>query len=193
MLLFGHCTLRTFWENANLEMSLRGGPGGGDIEGKLRQICKVMLASVLLLCWKCWKKEGAAPAKISPSNWETTANTAALHTLHGTITLSHSGNSFSGILAIAIVMDVRNKNYISTRVSNGSGQCNLFGTKGQKFIHCPRTKGRWDKLKVLPWTSRDSQPNSGRDAGGDNHCFSVKIQDNGRDRAITNFSNDFLL
>ena len=26
----------------------------------------------------------------------------------------------------------------------------LFGTKGQEFLHCPGTKGQWDKLKILP-------------------------------------------
>ena len=26
----------------------------------------------------------------------------------------------------------------------------LFGTKGQKFLPCPRTKGLRDKLKILP-------------------------------------------
>ena len=26
----------------------------------------------------------------------------------------------------------------------------LFGTTGQKFLHCPGTKGQWDKLKILP-------------------------------------------
>ena len=42
----------------------------------------------------------------------------------------------------------------------------LFGTKGQKFHHCPGTKGQWDKLKILQrdGTGRDSQ-NPGRDAG----------------------------
>ena len=25
----------------------------------------------------------------------------------------------------------------------------LFGTKGQKFLHFPETKGQWDKLKIL--------------------------------------------
>ena len=24
------------------------------------------------------------------------------------------------------------------------------GTMGQKFLHCPGTKGQWDKLKILP-------------------------------------------
>ena len=35
----------------------------------------------------------------------------------------------------------------------------LFGTTGQKFLHCPRTKGQRDKLKILPrdGTGRDSQ------------------------------------
>ena len=27
----------------------------------------------------------------------------------------------------------------------------LFGTKGLMFLHCPRTKGQWNKLKILPW------------------------------------------
>ena len=26
----------------------------------------------------------------------------------------------------------------------------LFGTKGQKFLHCHGTKGQRDKLKILP-------------------------------------------
>ena len=35
----------------------------------------------------------------------------------------------------------------------------LFGTKGQKFLHCPGTKGQRDKLKILPrdGTGWDSQ------------------------------------
>ena len=46
------------------------------------------------------------------------------------------------------------------------GTVQLFGTSGQKFIHCPGTKGQRDKLKILPreGTGRDSQ-NPGRDAG----------------------------
>jgi hypothetical protein len=53
------------------------------------------------------------------------------------------------------------------------GTVQLFGTKGQKFLHCPGTKGQRDKLKILPrdgtakiWdgTGRDSQ-NLGQDAG----------------------------
>ena len=34
----------------------------------------------------------------------------------------------------------------------------LFGTKEQKFLHCPGTKGQQDKLKILPLegTGRDS-------------------------------------
>ena len=40
----------------------------------------------------------------------------------------------------------------------------LFGTMGQKFLPCPRTKGQRNKLKILPrdGTGQDSQ-NSGRD------------------------------
>ena len=43
----------------------------------------------------------------------------------------------------------------------------LFGTTGQKFLHCPGTKGQRDKLKILPrdGTGRDSQ-NLGRDGPG---------------------------
>ena len=43
----------------------------------------------------------------------------------------------------------------------------LFGTTGQKFLHCPGTKGKRDKVKILPRdrTGRDSQ-NSGRDGPG---------------------------
>ena len=32
-----------------------------------------------------------------------------------------------------------------------------FGTKRQKFRHCPGTKERRDKLKILPW-DRTGQP-----------------------------------
>ena len=40
----------------------------------------------------------------------------------------------------------------------------LFGTTGQKFLHCPGTKRQRDKLKILPRdrTGWDSQ-NLGRD------------------------------
>ena len=43
----------------------------------------------------------------------------------------------------------------------------LFGTTGQKFHHCPGTKGQQDKLKILPrdGTGRDSQ-NPERDGPG---------------------------
>ena len=43
----------------------------------------------------------------------------------------------------------------------------LFGTKGQKFHHCPGTKGIWDKLKISQraGTGWDSQ-NPGRDRPG---------------------------
>ena len=41
----------------------------------------------------------------------------------------------------------------------------LFGTKGQKFLHCPGTKGQQDKLKILPrdGTGRDSHNSGQRD------------------------------
>ena len=47
------------------------------------------------------------------------------------------------------------------------GTMQLFGRKGQKFLHCPGTKGQWDNLKILPrdGTGRDSQ-NLGRDGPG---------------------------
>ena len=43
----------------------------------------------------------------------------------------------------------------------------VFGTKGQKFLHCPGTEGQRDKLKILPRDEkgRDSQ-NSGQDGSG---------------------------
>ena len=43
----------------------------------------------------------------------------------------------------------------------------LFGTKGQKFLPCPGTKGQRDKLKILPRdrTGGESQ-NSGWDGTG---------------------------
>ena len=43
----------------------------------------------------------------------------------------------------------------------------LFRTTGQKFHHCPGTKGQRDKLKILQrdGTGRDSQ-NPGRDGPG---------------------------
>ena len=43
----------------------------------------------------------------------------------------------------------------------------LFGTKGQKFLHFPGTKGQREKLKILPRdrTGQDSQ-NLGRDGPG---------------------------
>jgi hypothetical protein len=56
------------------------------------------------------------------------------------------------------------------------GTVQLFGTTGQKFLHCPGTKGQRDKLKILPrdGTGRDSQ-NSGRDG-------TAKMQDGTRDK-----------
>ena len=43
----------------------------------------------------------------------------------------------------------------------------LFGTPGQRFLHCPGTKGQRGKLKILPrdGTGPDSQ-NPGRDGPG---------------------------
>ena len=38
----------------------------------------------------------------------------------------------------------------------------LFGSKGQKFLHCPGTKGQRDKLKILP---RDRLSKSGTGCG----------------------------
>ena len=45
----------------------------------------------------------------------------------------------------------------------------LFGTKEQKFLHFPGTKGQWDKLKILPregtgWNSM-SKSETGRGTG----------------------------
>ena len=62
----------------------------------------------------------------------------------------------------------------------------LFGTKGQKFLHCPGTKGQRDKLKILPrdGTGRDfdrlSRPVPGRDTGQLHffcyHCYSFLLE-----------------
>ena len=43
----------------------------------------------------------------------------------------------------------------------------LFGTKGQKFLHCPGTKGQRDKLKILQrdGPGRDSLSKSGTGHG----------------------------
>ena len=43
----------------------------------------------------------------------------------------------------------------------------LFGTKGQEFLHCAGTKGQQDKLKIMPrdGTGKDGQ-NSGWDGPG---------------------------
>ena len=64
----------------------------------------------------------------------------------------------------------------------------LFGTTGRKFLHCPGTKGQWDKLKILPrdGTGWDSQ-NSGRDGpgqpkSGTGRAGTVKIRDGTRDK-----------
>ena len=51
------------------------------------------------------------------------------------------------------------------------------GTTGQKFLHCPGTKGQRDKLKLLPRdeTGQDflrlSRPVPGRPAGQNQHLF----------------------
>ena len=43
----------------------------------------------------------------------------------------------------------------------------LFRTKGQKILCCPRTKGQWDKLKIMPQDGmgRGSQSKSGPGRG----------------------------
>ena len=43
----------------------------------------------------------------------------------------------------------------------------LFGTKGQKFLYCPGTKGQEDELKILPreGTGQDSQNSGGEGPG----------------------------
>ena len=53
---------------------------------------------------------------------------------------------------------------VLTRVSKRDGTVQISGTKGQKFLDCPGTKGQRDKLKILlrDGTGRDSL-NLGRD------------------------------
>ena len=48
-----------------------------------------------------------------------------------------------------MVTNGHSKKVVQGRVFNGT--VHLFGTKGQKFLHCPGTKGQRDKLKSLPW------------------------------------------
>ena len=64
----------------------------------------------------------------------------------------------------------------------------LLGTKGQKFLHCPGTKGQRDNLKILPrdGTGRDNQ-NSGWDGPGQpkfrtGQAGTAKIWDGTRDQ-----------
>ena len=70
----------------------------------------------------------------------------------------------------------------------------LFGTTGQKFLHCPGTKGQRDKLKILPrdGMGRDSQ-NSGQDGPGQSKSWAG--HGTKRDRAEKDFpkqENDVL-
>ena len=64
----------------------------------------------------------------------------------------------------------------------------LFGTKGQKFLHCPGTKGQRDKLKIRPWdgTGRDSLSKSRTGRGTGQSLFFC--QNPGRDGIIAIFS-----
>ena len=56
------------------------------------------------------------------------------------------------------------------------GTVQLFGTTGQKFLHCPGTKGQRDKLKILP---RDG---TGRDSQNPGRAGTFKIRDRTRDK-----------
>ena len=55
-------------------------------------------------------------------------------------------------------------------LSERDGTVQLFGTKGQKFLYCPGTKGQRDKLKILPrdgterdfWQAVPSRPGTSR-------------------------------
>ena len=61
------------------------------------------------------------------------------------------------------------------------GTVQLFRTKGQKFLHCPVTKGQQDKLKIWPWDGM----------GWDGLGKPVNIQDGKWDRTITIFLSRF--
>ena len=50
------------------------------------------------------------------------------------------------------------------------------GTTGQKFLHCPGTKGQRDKLKILP---RDG---TGQPKPGTGRAGIAKIRDGARDK-----------
>ena len=68
----------------------------------------------------------------------------------------------------------------------------LFGTKGQKFLHCPGTKGQRDKLKILPQDGmgRDSRSKSGTGRGTGQSLFFCQNQ--GRDGTVTILEHLFL-
>ena len=60
----------------------------------------------------------------------------------------------SSLLIIAVLVNILKQNYtvkeVGFELELGFPTVQLFGTKGQKFLHCPGTKGQWDKLKILP-------------------------------------------
>ena len=81
----------------------------------------------------------------------------------------HTGISFMPLLYHSEVGFPTGRDSTTFRDS-GTGKNFLSrdkGTTGQKFFHCPGTKGQWDNLKILPrdGPSQDSQ-NSGRDGTG---------------------------
>ena len=60
----------------------------------------------------------------------------------------------------------------------------LFGTTGQKYDHCPGTKGQRDKLKILPrdGTGRDSQSRAGTGRDGPGRAGTAKLRDGTQDK-----------
>jgi hypothetical protein len=72
----------------------------------------------------------------------------------------------------------------------------IFGTKGQKFLHCPGTRGQGDELKILPGdgTGQDSLSKSGigRETGQSLIFCQMPGRRTGRDGTITISFYNFL-
>ena len=69
--------------------------------------------------------------------------------------------------------------YVKTSVSNGTGQCNFSGHRDRSFFVVPGQRDNGTSSKSCHGTGRAGTAcqNLGRDAGRDNHYFSIKIRD----------------
>ena len=70
-----------------------------------------------------------------------------------------------------------------SRVCNGTGQYNFSGQRDRSFFIVPGQRDNGTSSKSCHGTGRAGTAcqNPGRDAGRDNHYFSVKIRDGTRD------------